>query len=112
MSNAEIALEEIVVGANTLSLPSPWRWRRVNGSWSAENVVIAPNFCVSVRADLRGDEGVHVLVDDFPHCVYVPAVVIALVVLANEGGAFNNMLPVLSRYVTPASKNEEKRDAD
>jgi len=112
MSNAEIALDKIVVGAKTLSLPSPWRWRRVNGSWSAENVVIAPNFCVSVRADLRGDEGVHVLVDDFPHCVYVPAVVIALVVLANEGGSFGDTFRKLQNYVKTTLVVEEKASAD
>ncbi len=101
-------ITEIVVGTNKLSLPEPWQWQQSkSGRWYAINDVME----TIISADLRGDEGLHVLVEA-QDLTYVPAIVIALVVLANDSGTFNNMIPKLSNYVTHMPEIEEIHDAD
>lgn len=102
-------ITEIVVGTAHLRLPEPWRWQHnKNGSWSAVNTVIE----TVVDADLRGDDGLQVRVDYLSPTPYVPAVVIALVVLANDDGGLSNMFQKMGRYVTSMPELEEIDDAD
>lgn len=101
-------IAEIVVGTAQLRLPKSWRWQdNKNGSWSAVNIT----FEVTVSADLRGDDGLQVVVEAQTQ-TYVPAIVIALVVLANDGGTINHVFQKMSSYVTRLAEVEEIQDAD
>lgn len=106
---SKILVNEIVVGSNRLSLPEPWRWQQRSGSWAAFNDVLE----LLLVADVRGDDGIQILVTTPTDCIvlatYVPAVVLALVVLANDGGTLNNIATKMTRYVTSVDVDDTEK---
>lgn len=87
-------LIEIAVGPSLLRLPTPWFWQK-RGGWCAINEHIN----VTVHADLQGDEGPQVGIQaEVP--TYVPMVVLALVVLANNVGDLASAFVTIARFVT------------